>query len=148
MTTSTESETPMSAEYVTIEHSETSQRATVRARAVEGWARAGWQPVQEETGTAPTHFLVLAGTGEQAKAWARQSSTPQRAVTYASGPDAVRGLSTEGLQVVELESFAGHRHEDEIRAALAEAFTPNTQPAPAGTQDDSAAGSSTDDNQE
>lgn len=146
MTTRTESETPMT--DVTIEHPETGHRATVRAGAVKGWTRAGWQPVQEETGAPASHFLVLAGTAEQAKAWARENTTPQRLVTYASGADAVRGVSTEGLQVVELESFAGHRHEDEIRAALAEAFTPDSQPTPAGPQDDSTAGSSTDDTQE
>lgn len=135
-------------EHVTIQHPKSKATASVRKGAVAGWARAGWQPVQDGDATAvaavePSHYLVLAGSRTDALAWAKDHDVPQSAVTYASGVDAVSGVNTDGLQVVELDSFAGHRHEADIRAAVTAAFTPASQPAPVGTQDAAAAGSST-----
>lgn len=135
MTTSTESETVMT-DTVILEHPNLDgKRATVRARAVDAWARAGWHPVQaadDDTSAAPHHFLVLASSAAEAKDWARANDVPQADYTYASTADVVAGTPIAGLEVVELPTFAGHRHEAEIRAAVTTAFTPTTQPDPAG----------------
>jgi len=134
---------------VTIHHPKTDATATVRKRAVAGWVRAGWQPVQDGDADAsatvePSHFLVLAGTKNDALAWAKDHEVTQASVTYASAPEAVAGVEIDGLAVVELDSFAGHRKEGEIRDAIAAAFADTTpEPDTAGTEDAAAAGTST-----
>lgn len=107
-------------------------------RLVAGYARAGWsvQGAPDDGGTPKPEgtFLVLAARGEQVREWAKEHDVPLTRAIYVSKPERVRGLSVEGLSLIELPGFEERDDAAEIRAAVDELFTtaPTDLPAPAG----------------
>lgn len=107
-------------------------------RLVAGHARAGWvvQGSTDDTGTPRPEgtFLVLAAHGAQVREWAKEHDVPLSHAVYVSKPERVRGLSAEGLALVELPGFEERDDAAEIRAAVDELFAtaPTDLPAPAG----------------
>lgn len=121
-----------------IKHAGVEGTAEVPEKVLPHYLAGGWELADGEKPRKRT-TLILARVKAVAAKYAREAGLAENEWVYASDLDAVRGLTADSVDVVEVPGYTEHRHHDEIAGALAAAGI-LLSPAPAAAGDDSTGG--------